>query len=193
MTVNRRTALALLGAGVLSSRLEAAQAHLHAIRKNAEARWLIFFDPAAHRLIEALAEAIIPSDDHSPGARDAGVSYYIDLVVGNSAMAEQENWRIEMAAFEGAAKSELSKAYLHATPTEQTAFLNRLANSAAEPATPAGFFARMKRMTIFGYYTSQLGLLKELEYKGNQALAEFPGCNTDHLLSLTTSTTGGSK
>jgi len=33
MTVNRRTALALLGAGVMSSRLEAAQAHLHAIRK----------------------------------------------------------------------------------------------------------------------------------------------------------------
>jgi len=63
MTVNRRTALALLGAGVMSSRLEAAQAHLHAIRKNAEARRLIFFDPVAHRLIETLAEAIIPSDD----------------------------------------------------------------------------------------------------------------------------------
>ena len=180
MTVTRRTSLALLGAGVLASRLEAAQAHLHAIRRNTEARRLIFFDPEAHRLIDALAEAIIPSDEHSPGARQAGVGYYIDLVAGNSAAAEQEQWRTEMAALEGAATSELGKAFLDATPAEQAAFLNRLANSAAEPETPAvRFFARMKRMTIFGYYTAEIGLLKELGYKGNQALSEFPGCNTD--------------
>jgi len=180
MTVNRRTALALLGAGVMSSRLEAAQAHLHAIRKNAEARRLIFFDPEARRLVDALAEAIIPSDDHSPGARQAGVTYYIDLVAGNSAAAEQEQWRTEMAAFEAAAKSEMGKAFLDATPAEQAGFLNRLANGGAEPETPAGqFFARMKRMTIFGYYTSEIGLLKELGYKGNQALPEFPGCKAD--------------
>jgi hypothetical protein len=180
MTVNRRTALALLGAGVLASRLEAAQAHLHAIRRNTESRRLIFFDPEAHRLIDALAEAIIPSDDHSPGAREAGVSDYIDLVAGNSAAAEQEQWRTGMAAFEAAARSELGNAYLDATPAEQAGLLNKLGSSAAEQGTPAGqFFARMKRMTVFGYYTSQIGLLKELEYKGNQALAEFPGCKTD--------------
>src|SRR5438552_1187486 len=118
MTVTRRTSLALLGAGVLASRLEAAQAHLHAIRRNTEARRLIFFDPEAHRLIDALAEAIIPSDEHSPGARQAGVGYYIDLVAGNSAAAEQEQWRTEMAALEGAATSELGKAFLDATPAE---------------------------------------------------------------------------
>ncbi len=31
-------------------------------------------------------------------------------------------------------------------------------------------------MTIDGYYTSAIGIHKELEYKGNTALAEFPGC-----------------
>ena len=175
--MDRRTALALLGTGVLGSRLKAAQAHLHAIRKSAEPPHLIFFDDAEHRLIDALAEAIIPSDDHSPGAHEARVGYYIDLVVGSSAALVQQTWKTEMAGFNAAAKQDIGKRYLEAGPAAQARFLDKLASAGAEPKTPAGrFFARMKQMAIFGYYTSEIGLLKELEYKGNQALAEFPGC-----------------
>lgn len=176
--MDRRTALALLGAGVLSSRLKAAQAHLHAIRKRAEPPHLIFFDDAEHRLIDALAEAIIPADDHSPGAHEARVAHYIDLVVGSSAASVQQTWKTEMAGFHAAAKQALGKSYLEAGPAAQARFLDTLASAEAEPKTPAEqFFARMKQMAIFGYYTSEVGLLKELEYKGNQALAEFPGCS----------------
>jgi hypothetical protein len=35
-----------------------------------------------------------------------------------------------------------------------------------------------KRATIHGYYTSEIGIHKELHYKGNQILAEFVGCHT---------------
>jgi hypothetical protein len=38
------------------------------------------------------------------------------------------------------------------------------------------FFAPLKRMTIDGYYTSKIGIHEDLEYKGNTALSEFPGC-----------------
>jgi len=176
--MDRRTALALLGTGVLSSRLKAAQAHLHAIRKSAEPPHLIFFDDAEHRLIDALAEAIIPADDHSPGAHAAKVDYYIDLVVGSSAAPVQQTWKTEMAGFNVVAKQDLGKSFLEAGPAAQARFLDTLASAEAEPKTPAEqFFARMKQMAIFGYYTSEIGLLKELEYKGNQALAEFPGCS----------------
>jgi hypothetical protein len=171
-------ALALLGSGVLGSRLKAAQAHLHSIRKSVEPPHLIFFDEAEHRLIDALAEAIIPTDDHSPGAHEARVGYYIDLVVGSSAALVQETWKTEMAGFNVAAERDLGKNYLEAGPAAQARFLDKLASAEAEPKAPAErFFARMKQMTIFGYYTSQTGLLKELEYKGNQALVEFPGCS----------------
>jgi hypothetical protein len=40
------------------------------------------------------------------------------------------------------------------------------------------FFALTKRATIHGYYTSEIGIHKELRYKGNQILAEFVGCQT---------------
>ena len=47
------------------------------------------------------------------------------------------------------------------------------------PPTPLEtFFANAKHATIYGYYTSEIGIHKELRYKGNQILQEFVGCLT---------------
>jgi hypothetical protein len=40
------------------------------------------------------------------------------------------------------------------------------------------FFANTKQATIHGYYTSEIGIHKELRYKGNKVLLEFVGCLT---------------
>ena len=45
---------------------------------------------------------------------------------------------------------------------------------------PVQFFHLMKNLTADGYYTSQIGLIKELGYSGNTALAEFPTCVHEH-------------
>jgi gluconate 2-dehydrogenase gamma chain len=47
----------------------------------------------------------------------------------------------------------------------------------ADPALPAKFFHLVKNLTADGYYTSRTGLLKELGYTGNTALAQFPACS----------------
>ena len=175
--LNRRTALALLAAGVVPFRLQAAQKQLRALQTGVEPK-LIFLDEAAHRLVDALCEAIIPTDDHSPGAHAARVSYYIDLVLGNSPVEAQEAWRAGMAALERLANKQLGKSFVDAGGGARTAFLNQLAGPSITATPERDFFARIKQMTISGYYTSEIGLLKELGYKGNQAIAEFPGCNT---------------
>jgi hypothetical protein len=41
------------------------------------------------------------------------------------------------------------------------------------------FFAFLKAQTARAYYTSQIGLHKELEYKGNRYLKEFVGYDVD--------------
>lgn len=47
------------------------------------------------------------------------------------------------------------------------------------PITPLEtFFVMTKRAAIHGYYTSEIGIHKELRYKGNQMLLEFVGCAT---------------
>jgi hypothetical protein len=38
------------------------------------------------------------------------------------------------------------------------------------------FFATTKDAVVRGYYTSEIGIQKELAYKGNQYLGEFVGC-----------------
>jgi gluconate 2-dehydrogenase gamma chain len=50
------------------------------------------------------------------------------------------------------------------------------ARPALETDLPVRFFRLVKNLTADGYYTSRLGLLDELGYAGNTALARFPAC-----------------
>ena len=45
-----------------------------------------------------------------------------------------------------------------------------------DPGLPVQFFRLVKNLTADGYYTSRVGLLEELRYAGNTALATFPAC-----------------
>jgi hypothetical protein len=46
----------------------------------------------------------------------------------------------------------------------------------SDPDLPIRFFRLVKNLTADGYYTSRVGLLQELGYSGNTALARFPAC-----------------
>jgi hypothetical protein len=46
-----------------------------------------------------------------------------------------------------------------------------------DPRMPARFFRLMKNLTADGYYTSRVGLIEELGYKGNTFLAAFTACS----------------
>ena len=48
---------------------------------------------------------------------------------------------------------------------------------ANDPRMPARFFRLLKNLTADGYYTSRIGLIEELGYKGNTFLAAFPACS----------------
>jgi hypothetical protein len=51
------------------------------------------------------------------------------------------------------------------------------AESRVSPAdVPVVFFRLLKNFTADGYYTSRVGLVDELGYKGNTVLAQFPAC-----------------
>ncbi len=175
--VTRRTALGLLGAGVLSARLEAAQQHLHAIKTDPKTYRLQFFTAQENALVDRVAEMILPADEHSPGAHEAKVSYFIDLVAANSAESVKADWKSRLAAFDKTAVSRHGKPFVDLAPGDQATVLSRAAASEKNPsALEEHFFVDMKRATLFGYYTTEIGLIKELGYQGNQALASFPGC-----------------
>jgi hypothetical protein len=160
--MDRRTALALIAAGVVPSRVAIAQHQIHAAKAHPGSYTLQFFTPGEHRVLDRVSEMIIPSDEHSPGAAGARVADFIDLVMANSTAQVQLRWRAGIESFGGSASATM---------------LDKAAAEERAPTSDAGrFFVELKRMTLHAYYTSEIGLRKELGYLGPEVLASFPGC-----------------
>jgi hypothetical protein len=166
--MDRRTTLQWIGLGIATSRLAVAQEHAHALKAKPRNYKLQFFTPAEDRLIDHIAEMILPADAHSVGASVAGVSKFIDVVAANSPADSQARWKVGVTAMGN---------FLDLPTADQERTLDKLSAAEAHPSTPAErFFVDLKKTTLFAYYTSQVGLIQELEYKGNAAIAEFPAC-----------------
>ena len=104
----------------------------------------LFFSPAHYRLVERLAEMIIPADD-TPGATQAGVAEFIDFMVANrvpvcgsrgirSTDDAMENGRQAQNRFvaglnwmNARSQSEYRHEFLDCTPEQQTSLLEELA------------------------------------------------------------------
>ncbi len=175
--VNRRTALKLMGAGVLATRVQAAHSQLLAMFHAPGDYELQFLNSAQNELVDRLAEMIIPADDRSPGAREAKVSLFIDLMVHHSGSVVQRAWADGLQAVQDEARERFEKPFLQCTSEQQDQMLARMAAREERPITGLElFFARLKSLTIDGYYTSSIGIHQELRYKGNTSQTEFKGC-----------------
>ena len=128
-----------------------------------------FLTPAEYALVDELSELIIPTDAHSPGARAAGVAGYIDARLAESLKPDwQARWRAGLQAVEALSRELNGKPLLEATPDQRVAVLTRMAAGESDPQTPLDhFFKELKWWTVFGYYTSKIGIHTDQEYKGN--------------------------
>src|SRR2546429_1488389 len=78
-----------------------------------------FLTASEFALLDELTELIIPADDHSPGARAAGVAGYIDGRLAESLEPDwQTLWRSGLQAVEGLSRELNGKAVLEATPEQ---------------------------------------------------------------------------
>jgi hypothetical protein len=137
----------------------------------------LFFTPAEFAQVDELTELIIPTDDHSPGARAAQVAAYIDASLAEALEGERrQTWRSGLQGVDALAREMYGKPFLEATPTERNAVLARMARNESQPAKPEEkFFKELKERTVRAYYTSNIGIHAEMEYKGNTSLGEFAG------------------
>jgi hypothetical protein len=130
--------------------------------------------------LERLVEAIIPTDERSPGAKDARVADYIDLLLSESEDEITLQWMGGLAALDHESTAKFKATFTRITPTQVDAVLAAISAKELEPDTPLErFFVIAKNATIQGYYTSEIGIHQELHYKGNQYLQEFVGCHTE--------------
>ena len=136
-----------------------------------------FFTPEELALVDELSEMIIPADDHSPGARAARVAPFID---GQLAEAWEEkdrtDWRDGLKAIDRMSQETSGQPFLQTTADRRAAVLTRLAQNERQPQKPEErFFVELKSRVVHAYYSSEIGIKQEMEYKGNVLLQEFVG------------------
>src|SRR2546430_8101733 len=118
-----------------------------------------FLTAAEYALLDELTELIIPADDHSPGARAAGVAGYIDGRLAESLEPDwQAQWRSGLQAVDGLSRELNAKPFLEATPEQRGAMLTRMAAGGRDPQTaPERFFRELKGRATHRYYNSKIG------------------------------------
>jgi gluconate 2-dehydrogenase gamma chain len=138
-----------------------------------------YFSAHEYLTLVSLCDAIIPRDEVSGGAVEAGAPEFIDLLT-----SENENFQ---AVFGGGlmwldnfCTDRYAHLFLDCAPTERKEVLDLIAyrkNAKLDSTLSQGvaFFAKLRNMTCDGFYTSKIGIA-DLKYIGNTALAEFPGC-----------------
>ena len=137
----------------------------------------LFFSNNEFALLEALTELIIPTDDHSPGARSAGVARYIDRAVAESFLPEEKSsWTKGLALVNRLSQDTYGIPFLNATRVQQQSLLQLMAENEFHAAIDAErFFGQLKETTAFAYYSSSVGIHEDIEYKGNTILEQFQG------------------
>jgi hypothetical protein len=177
--VSRRTTLKALASGLVTWPVlsgPAAEAFGAVQRAGGEPK-LHFLTRGQYDAVDVLAEAIIPADGHSAGARAARVADYVDLLLSESSPDIKTAWAQGLRALEAESTRQFGRRVARLSAPQLGKLLTNISTREAAPQTPGEqFFVVVKGATIRGYYSSEIGIHKELDYKGNQILAEFVGC-----------------
>ncbi len=138
-----------------------------------------FFSSKQYETLCTLCDTIIPKDEKSGGAVEAGAPEFIDLLT-----SESEEYQVALGGglmwLDNYCVDQYGATFLGCTAAQKREALDLIAyrkNAKADLTLSQGvaFFALLRDMTCDGFYTSKIGI-EDLEYIGNVALAEFPGC-----------------
>jgi hypothetical protein len=141
-----------------------------------------FFTPDEFATVDELSELIIPTDEHSPGARAAKVAEYIDGRLAESFEEEPKTqWREGLKLVDQISVEMNGRPFMQASQDQRVAVLTRMARNESSPERPEEkFFVELKSGVARAYYTSKIGIRDELEYKGNTYLREFAGIDVSN-------------
>jgi len=138
-----------------------------------------FFPPHQYEALVSLCDTIIPKDEKSGGAVEAGAPEFIDLITSEN-LEFQTQLGGGLMWLDNHCTDEFGKVYMECTPEQRKTTLDLIAyrkNGKARPELNQGiaFFAVLRNMTCDGFYTSKIGIA-DLQYIGNTSRTEFPGC-----------------
>lgn len=196
MKTTRRTVLQLLAAapaaaGFTWTEAQAQTAHTQAQTAQTTAQKTgtpykpKFFNTREWATIGILADMIIPKDDRSGSATDAGVPQFMDFMMADQP-ARQTAMRGGLAWLDRECVNRYEKTFVACTVAERSKVLDDIAWPGKAPAGMShgvAFFNTFRDLTASGFWTSRMGI-KDLQYIGNVFVAEWKGCPDEVLKKL---------
>jgi hypothetical protein len=138
-----------------------------------------YFSAPQYAALVVLCDMIIPKDEKSGGAVEAGAPEFIDLLT-----SENPDYQLKLGGglfwLDGVCTDRYGKLFLDCVVAQKTEVLDLIAfrkNAEKDSSLSQGvaFFAFLRDLTCDGYYTSKIGIA-DLGYIGNTVVSEFPGC-----------------
>ncbi len=139
----------------------------------------IFFNEDQARLISAIAEMILPKTD-TPGAIEAGVPNFIDMLINECYKPEEQKSFIEgIAKLDEGAREKYGDNFIECNEVNQKEYILNIHEDAVRALKKDGTIARpfilkLKELTMLGYFVSEPGATQVLQY--NQVPGLYHGC-----------------
>lgn len=190
--INRRRVLQLLGSAPLAAGFVWTETEvLEAQRQTQQARRAAprykpsFFTAHEFATVTLLAEIIIPKDERSGGAGEAGVPEFMDFMMVDQPL-RQVPMRGGLAWLDQECNGRFNKTFVAATEPQRHEILDEI--SGLEPRRPdqshgVAFFRSFRDLVATGFWTSKIGIA-DLQFSGNVFVPEWNGCPDEALKKL---------
>jgi Gluconate 2-dehydrogenase subunit 3 len=185
--LNRRSMLKVLGAAPAAAGLVWTEAEAQeAVKAAQKARQAAakptafkpkFFTPHEHATVRVLVDLIIPKDERSGSATDAGVPEFMDFMMIDQP-ARQTAMRGGLAWIDRECLKRHDSTFLACTAEQRTALLDDIAwpqKTSKELSHGVAFFNSFRDLTASGFWTTKMGM-DDLQYIGNVFVPEWKGC-----------------
>jgi gluconate 2-dehydrogenase gamma chain len=187
-SISRRAALRIVSSAPVAAALvwtpaEAQQAHEQATaaREQAAKRPAPFkpkfFTAHEYAMVGLLVDLIIPRDERSGSATEAGVPQFMDFM-----MIDQPQRRVAMrgglALIDRLAADRFGKPFVTLGDPQRRSVLDEIAyttNPDPGLSHAIAFFSSFRDLTASGFWSTKMGI-QDLQYKGNTFVAEWEGC-----------------
>lgn len=159
-----------------------AHARVRAAGQQFQAR---FFNQHEWETVRVLVDIIIPRDERSGSATDAGVPEFMDFIL-NEQPQNHTRMRGGLGWLDTECRERFDKTFVASAESERAAVLDDIVWPArAKPQYSQGvaFFNYFRDLTASGFFSSKMGM-EDLRYIGNTMLSEWKGCPDEQLKKL---------
>ena len=187
--MKRREAVSAMAAAALAAAFRwtpaEAQRAAKLVRELATPFAPSFFTAHEYETVRVLVDLIIPKDERSGSATDAGVPEFMDFMM-NDRPDGQTPMRGGLAWLDNEAYERFGTTFVAAVDQQRTAILDDIAwpkKARPEMSQGVAFFNMFRDLTASGFWSSKIGVA-DLDYRGNTFVPEWKGCPPEALQKL---------